>query len=84
MKIISEEAFSTQLSRVTSSKGLDKCKIIIHVKPGQSVDFKETHKYGQLCRPIFSTFGYGRVHELFRMTNDNNLEGMTLIRKESQ
>ena len=30
---------------------------------------RHTHKYGWLCRPIFSPFGYGRVQELFRMTN---------------
>ena len=32
--------------------------------------------------PFFSPFGYGRVPELFRMTNilnGNNLEGMTII-----
>ena len=63
---------------------LDKCKLIIHVKPGHSVDFKETRKYGQLCRPIFSAFGYGRVQELFRMTNENNSEEMTIILKEWQ
>ena len=46
-----------------------------------------TRKYGRLCQPIFSPFGYERVQELFRMTNiwnGNNSERMTLIRKEWQ
>ena len=45
---------------------------------------KYTRKYGRLCQPLFSPFGYGRVQQLFRMTNiwnDNNSE-MTLIWKE--
>ena len=28
-----------------------------------------TRKYGWLCQPIFSFFGYGNVQELFRMTH---------------
>ena len=49
--------------------------------------FISTRIYGHLRWPFFSPFGYGRVPELFRMTNiwnGNNLEGMTLIRKEWQ
>ena len=29
----------------------------------------ETRKYGRLCQSIFSAFEYGRIQELFRMTN---------------
>ena len=39
-----------------------------------------TRKYGRLCRPIFSPFGYGKVKELFRMTNiwnGNKSEGIS-------
>ena len=38
--------------------------------------------YGPLRWPFFLPFGYGRVLELFRMTNiwnGNNLEGMTIF-----
>ena len=38
--------------------------------------------YGHLRWPFFLPFGYGRVLELFRMTNiwnGNNLEGMTIF-----
>ena len=43
----------------------------------------ETRIYGHL-RPFFSPFGYGRVPDLFRMTNiwnGNNSEGMTIVGK---
>ena len=59
-----------------------------------------TRIYGHLRWPFFSPFGYGRVPELFRVTNiwngnnsegrtifgrnDNNTERMTLIRNEWQ
>ena len=40
-------------------------------------EFISDRKYGQLCRPIFSPYGYER--KLGAIRNDNNSEEMTLI-----
>ena len=58
-----------------------------HYLFSEAWQFKYTCIFGHLWWPFFSPFGYGRVPELFRMTNiwnGNNSEGMTLIRKEWQ
>ena len=78
-----------------------------HIRSGGTVKwpfilwiFNVTRIYGHLRWAFFSPFGYGRVVELFRMTNiwngnnsegmtifgrnDKNPEGMTKIRKEWQ
>ena len=64
--------------------GLDKIQILLYYI---YQNLRKTRIYGHLRWPFFSPFGYGRVPELFRMTNiwnGNNSEGMSLIRKEWQ
>ena len=87
--IFSKEAKATKSCLVTV------CSLLTLVNDQKII---LTRIYGHLRWPFFSPFGYGRVLELFMMTNicngnklegmtifgrnDTNLEGMTLIWKE--